>query len=53
MTDYRAFDGLKIPTRQVQRAMGAEQVLTISTVEFGGVLEASFELPPAIRALVK
>ena len=27
MSDYRAFGGLKIPTRQVQRAMGAEQVL--------------------------
>jgi hypothetical protein len=53
MADYRAFDGMKIPTRQVQRAMGAEQVLTISTVEFGGVAETSFELPPAIRALVK
>jgi hypothetical protein len=53
MADYRAFDGLKIPTRQVQRAMGAEQVLTITSVEFGGVDASSFAPPAAIRALVK
>lgn len=53
MSEYRAFDGLKIPTRQVQRAMGAEQVLTIDSVEFGGVEPSSFAPPAAIRALVK
>lgn len=53
MTEYKAFDGLQIPTRQVQRVMGTEQVLTITGVEFGTVEASSFAPPAAIRALVK
>jgi hypothetical protein len=53
MGDYRAFGGLQIPTRQVQRVMGTEQVVTISNVEFGGVDPSTFAPPAAIRALVK
>lgn len=53
MGDYRAFGGLQIPTRQVQRVMGTEQVVTISNVEFGGVDPATFAPPAAIRALLK
>jgi hypothetical protein len=53
MADYKAFDGLQIPTRQVQRVMGTEQVLTITGVEFGTLEPSSFAPPAAIRALVK
>jgi hypothetical protein len=53
MGDYKPFDGLQIPTRQVQRLMGTEQVLTITGVEFGKVEASSFVPPPAIRALIK
>lgn len=53
MTDYKPFDGLQIPTRQVQRVMGTEQVLTITGIEFGTVEASSFAPPAAIRALVK
>jgi hypothetical protein len=53
MAEYKVFDGLQIPTRQVQRVMGTEQVLTITGVEFGTVEASSFAPPAAIRALVK
>jgi hypothetical protein len=53
MTDYRAFGGLQVPTRQIQRVMGTEQVLIITSVEFGAVDASSFAPPAAIRALVK
>ncbi|MGH9314903.1 MAG: hypothetical protein ACRD09_13300 [Vicinamibacterales bacterium] len=53
MGDYRAFGGLQIPTRQIQRVMGMEQVVTITSVEFGGVDPSTFAPPASIRALVK
>jgi hypothetical protein len=53
MSDYRAFGGLQIATRQVQRVMGTEQVVTIATVEFGGVDPSMFAPPASIRALMK
>jgi hypothetical protein len=53
LTDYRAFGGLQIPTRQIQRVMGTEQVLTITSVEHGAVGPSNFAPPPAIRALLK
>jgi hypothetical protein len=53
MSDYRAFSGLQLPTRQVQRVLGTEQVVTITSVEFGGVDPAAFAPPAAILALVK
>jgi hypothetical protein len=53
MGDYRTFGGLQIPTRQVQRVLGTEQVVTIVSVEFGGVDPATFAPPASILALVK
>jgi len=53
LTDYRAFGDLLLPTRWRQRAMGAEQVVTITRVEFDTVDISVFALPPRIRALVK
>jgi hypothetical protein len=53
MSEYRAFSGLQLPTRQVQRVLGTEQVVTITTVEFGGVDPSTFAPPAAILALVK
>lgn len=53
MLDYRDFAGVKIATRVVQRVMGTEQVITISSVEFDTVPAQAFALPPEIRALVK
>jgi hypothetical protein len=53
LADYKAFDGLKIATRQIQRSMGTEQVITIAAVEFGDVDASSVAPPSAIRALIK
>ena len=53
MSDYRAFNGLQLPTRQVQRILGTEQVVTITSVEFGGVDPVTFAPPASILALVK
>lgn len=53
LSDYRAFGGLSMPTRIVQRAMGIEQVLAIARVEFDTLDRAAFAPPPAIAALVK
>jgi hypothetical protein len=53
MGDYKAFSGLQLPTRQVQRVLGTEQVVTITSVEFGGVDPATFAPPASILALVK
>jgi hypothetical protein len=53
MSDYRAFSGLQLPTRQVQRVLGTEQVVTITSVEFGGVDPKTFAPPASILALVK
>jgi hypothetical protein len=53
MSDYRVFSGLQLPTRQVQRVLGTEQVVTITSVEFGGVDPSTFAPPDSIRVLAK
>jgi hypothetical protein len=52
VNDYKDFGGLRLPTRLVQQMMGAEQVLTITSVSFDAVDPSVFELPAEIRALV-
>jgi hypothetical protein len=52
-TDYKTFGNLKIATRIVQRLMGAEQVITIDSVEFDKVDRSVFVPPPQILALIK
>jgi hypothetical protein len=55
MRDYRQFGPLKVPTTIVQRmaGLGIEQVLTFDSIEADTVDPSVFELPPAIKALVK
>lgn len=48
---YKEFDGVRLPTRARQRAMGVEWVLTIATVEHDSVPDEAFVPPAAIRAL--
>lgn len=53
---FRAFQkvqGLQMPTTLVQRALGIEQTLHISSYEFDVVPPEVFDLPPAIKALIK
>jgi hypothetical protein len=51
--DYKAFGGVRLPTRSVQRASGRELVATIASVELNTVDPAVFELPAQIKALIK
>jgi hypothetical protein len=52
-SDYRSFGELRMPTVTRQQVMGQEQAFTLTSVEFGNVDPAVFELPPEIRALRK
>ncbi len=53
VSDYKDFGGQKIATRLTQQAMGNEQVLIISTVDYDAADPAVFEMPAAIKALVE
>ena len=50
--DYRDFDGINMPTRMTQQIYGAEQIITVETVEYGVVTEEDFTPPPAIQTLI-
>jgi hypothetical protein len=53
MRDYKTFGALAFPTTIVQRTIGIEQVLHITSVAYDGVPAGVFELPPQIKALLK
>jgi hypothetical protein len=53
MRDYKKFGALMQPTTLVVRAMGAEQLLHITSVEYDVVPPDAFDLPPQIKALIK
>ena len=50
--EYKAFDGVLVPTVTRQKMMGLEQVVRITTVSFEPVDASAFALPPAIQSLV-
>lgn len=52
-SNYKEFDGIRMPTRTIQRVMGQEFVMTLDAVRFGPVDEAVFALPAEIKALIK
>ncbi|MGD8277919.1 MAG: hypothetical protein PVH00_07825 [Gemmatimonadota bacterium] len=52
-SDYREFDGVRVPTRTVQKVMGQEMVMTVDSVRFESIDPAVFELPAEIKALVR
>lgn len=51
ISDYRDFDGLKLPTRTVVSSSGQQLIRVIKTVSHGPVADSIFALPPEIRAL--
>jgi hypothetical protein len=51
--DYQRFGQLTFPSKVVQRILGQEQVFTFTLYEFNSVPATLFELPPAIKALIK
>ncbi|MEO8076844.1 MAG: hypothetical protein ABI818_10970 [Acidobacteriota bacterium] len=52
-SEYKKFGGVLVPTVMKQSAMGVQQVITITSVEFDNVPPAAFEPPAQIKALVK
>jgi hypothetical protein len=53
VSDYREFNGVKMPTRIVQAMMGMQQVMTIISVEFDDVDVSAVEPPAEIRTLIQ
>ena len=51
VSDWRDVEGLRVPFRSVQRTMGIEQVITVSSVDVMAVADSVFALPPEIAAL--
>ena len=51
--DYKTFGAVKVPTTVRQRALGFETLATLTAVEFDKVPAEAFNLPPAIKALIK
>jgi hypothetical protein len=52
MSDWKEFGGVKFATVVKQQAMGQEQVMTITTVQFDGADDAALlELPAAVKAI--
>jgi hypothetical protein len=52
-SDYKKFGGLLLATTMKQTAMGVEQVLKITSIEFDNVAPSMFEPPAQIKALIK
>jgi hypothetical protein len=52
LRNYRQFGGLLQATTFIQRAMGFEQVVTLTSCDYDQVPESTFDLPPAIAALL-
>jgi hypothetical protein len=50
--EYKKFDGVLYPTRSVQKAMGAEQVLTLTDPDFSDIDPSIYALPEAVKTLV-
>ncbi len=51
--DYKKFGNLLQATTMVQKMMGIEQKMTLTSVEYDNVPPSSFELPAPIKALIK
>jgi hypothetical protein len=51
--DYRKFGKLLMPATLVERTMGVEQVIHVASIEYNTVPPATFDPPPAIKALIK
>lgn len=52
VSQWTDVDGLKVPFRLVQRAMGSEQVVIISAMQATPVPDSVFVPPPEIQALI-
>lgn len=53
LSDYKEFGGVRHATVLRQQMMGAEQLLTITSIEYEGIDESAFTPPAAIRTLIQ
>jgi len=53
LDEYKDFRGVRMPTVLTQRALGFEASIRLASIEFDTVPADAFELPPAIKALIK
>ena len=51
--DYKKFGPLMQPTTMVQTAMGFDQIIRVTSVEYDAVPAAAFDVPAAVKALIK
>lgn len=51
--EFKKFGAFMQPTVMVQNAMGFDQVIRITSYEYDVVPASAFDLPPAIKALIK
>jgi hypothetical protein len=51
--EFKKFGAFMQPTVMVQSAMGFDQVIRITSYEYDVVPPSAFDLPPAIKALIK
>lgn len=51
--DYQKYGSLQLPSMQVQRILGIEQVVTFTSYEFNVVPAGAFDLPAVIKAIAK
>jgi hypothetical protein len=52
-SDYKKFGGMLLATTMKQTAMGVEQVLKLTAIEFDNVPPTTFDPPAQIKALLK
>lgn len=52
LSEYKEFDGIKLPTKMVSKVMMGEQIITISEVTHGAIDESLFTIPEEIKPLV-
>jgi hypothetical protein len=52
-SDYRKFGGMLMATTMKQTAMGVEQLLKLTSIEFDNVEPSTFDPPAQIKALIK
>lgn len=50
--EFKAFDGVMVPTKVTSKVLGAVQTVTVSKVEFNTVPANTFDIPESVRALL-
>jgi len=53
LRDYKKFGAVLHPTTLMQRALGFEQVVTITSIDYDTVPDSAFDPPAEVKALIK